>query len=424
MRWSPVTRVAFRFLFVYFILYSLATQISGGLILIPGLSFPGLGPFWPMRPITVWVATHVFGITAPLAYAGNSGDTNFFWVQTAWLFMAALGASVAWSVAARRRAEHVTLHKWLHLLVRLAVAAQMFDYGMAKVIPTQMPAPSLLTLVEPVGHLSLQGLLWTSIGASPSYQIFTGVAEVVGGLLLLVPRTTVLGAIICLAVMIQVFVLNLTYDVGIKLISFHLIVMILFLLAPEARRLASVFMLDRAAEPSTRRELFRTPRANRAALAAQILFGVYLLGMYTAISRGYWYGEGGGGSPRSPLYGIWNVQELSIDGLARPPVLNDYDRRWRRVIFDAPDVVVFQRTDDSFARYGVVVDVGARTLALTKGNSRSWQSTFAFERRSPGRLTLDGVMDGRTIHLDLQRVELDTFRLLNSTFRWVRPPDP
>jgi hypothetical protein len=33
-------------------------------------------------------------------------------------------------------------------------------------------------------------------------------------------------------------------------------------------------------------------------------------------------------------------------------------------------------------------------------------------------------MDGYKLRLRLRRVDLDTFRLLNSRFRWVRPPDP
>jgi hypothetical protein len=33
-------------------------------------------------------------------------------------------------------------------------------------------------------------------------------------------------------------------------------------------------------------------------------------------------------------------------------------------------------------------------------------------------------MDGHHLRVRLALLELDTFRLLNSTFRWVRPPDP
>ena len=83
--------------------------------------------------------------------------------------------------------------------------------------------------------------------------------------------------------------------------------------------------------------------------------------------------------------------------------------------------MVFQRTDDSFAHYGVSIDYNR--LALTKGNSKKWRSDFLFERPAEGQLILDGQMDGHKIRMQLQRIDFDTFRLTNSGFRWVRPPD-
>ena len=55
--------------------------------------------------------------------------------------------------------------------------------------------------------------------------------------------------------------------------------MSLFLLAPEARRLADVLLLNRAAEPSTLQPIGGTVRARRIAAVLQIAFGAYLLGM-------------------------------------------------------------------------------------------------------------------------------------------------
>jgi hypothetical protein len=294
---------------------------------------------------------------------------------------------------------------------------------MTKVIPTQFPAPSLTTLVTPLGDMTLSALLWASIGAAPAYEIFTGCIELLGGVLLLAPRTTTLGAIVSAAALSQVLALNMAYDIGLKLVSFHLIVLAIFLVAPEVTRLADVFLWNRATGASAEPQLLRTPRANRIALAAQLAFGVYLLGMYAYINVRFWE-VGGGGRPKSVLYGIWDVEQLSVDGQLRPPHLNDYDRRWRRVILDAPDTVVFQRTDDSFARYGVLIDPDRKTLALTKGNSRRWKADFIFERPSPDRLIVDGEMDGHRIEARLRLVDFDTFRLLNSHFRWVRPHEP
>jgi hypothetical protein len=370
----------------------------------------------------LWLARDVLHVTSDLTFTGNSGDTAFHWTQTVLVFGLAVLGTAVWSALDRERKSYESAHKWFRLFTRFALASQMFYYGMAKVIPTQFPSPSLVTLVEPVGNLSLTGMLWTAIGASHAYQMFTGWAEVLAGVLLVIPQTAVIGALVCLADMTQVFVLNMTYDIGLKLISFHLVVMTLVFLAPDLARLVRRRVLDRDVERATETRLFQTDSANRAAFITQLMFGAYLLGMFTSISTGRWYTDGGG-SPRSPLYGIWNIHQLMIDGAARPAILNDYDRRWRRVIFDAPDRIIFQRTDDSFARYGLTVDEERRTLDLTKGSSRRWTARFTYERPAADRLVLAGDMDGYRIALELERVEFETFRLLNSGFRWIRPPD-
>ena len=422
--WHATMRIVFRFTFIYLGLYSLSSNVLTSIFVLPSSSpGPGLGTLWPLHVAISWTAEHMLGMTGPLLYTGNSRDTNFFWVQLFLILSIAIGATVLWSFWDRRRENYTLLHKWFRLFIRFGLSAQMIYFGMLKMIPTQFPAPSLLTLVAPVGNLSLQGFLWTSIGASQPYEIFTGIVELIGGLLLIVPRTTMLGAAICLASMLQIFVLNMTYDVGVKILSFQLALMSLFLLAPDFHRLMNVLVLNRPAAASDQMELFRTRRANRIALAAQVAFGIYLVGVYANIGRILWYTDGGG-SPKSALYGIWNIEELSIDGEVRPAPLNDYDRRWRRVIFDAPQWIFFQRTDDSFARYGVNIGTEQRTLSLTKGHSQSWHSDFTFERPDPDRLILNGEMDGHTISAKLQLVPFDTFRLLNSHFRWVRPPDP
>jgi hypothetical protein len=420
--WRRATRVAFRFCFLYFSLYTLAGQIFGGVFVYPGL-VPALGTLWPLRDLTLWTAENVFGATPPISYVGNSGDTMFHWVQTGLLLGLATTGALIWSALDVRRTNYTTLHKWFRLYLRFALAAQMFYYGTAKIIPTQFPPPALVTLVRPVGDLSLTDLLWVFVGASMPYQMFTGWAEMLAGVLLIVPCTATLGALIALADLIQVLVLNMTYDFGLKQISFHLIALSLFLLAPDFRRLINVLLLGRAAEASRQPALFGTLRSNRLAFAAQIAFGISLIAMFANLSLRFYVADGGAGASRSPLYGIWDVDRLSIDGEERLPLLNDYDRRWRRVIFDFTDRMFFQRWDDSYAGYGVSIDEGRRTLALTKRRSNTWRSTFAYDRPELDRLILEGDMDGHRIRAELQLLERDTFRLLNSGFRWVRPPD-
>jgi len=420
------TNVATQFLFrlcaIYLGLFSLATQVAGSLL--PLLSFRGLGPLWPMRDITVGIAANVFGVSGPADAIDPKtyGETSLYVVQALWLFTLSAVLALVWTLARRKQAG-ISLLKWIRLFLRLGLAAQMLEYGMTKVFPTQFPAPPLNTLVTPVGDLQLNALLWASVGAATGYGLFTGLAEVLAGVLLIVPRTAMVGALVCLADLFQVLVLNLSYDIGLKITTIHLVAINVFLLAPDARRLWNFLVMGREAPAAVKSNLFNGEAANRLALWAQLVIGGYLIASFAYINIGYLYAVGQE-SPRSALYGIWEVEALSIDGEVRPPELNDYDRRWRRVIFDAPGLMALQRTDDSFGRYGASIDEITRTIALTKGNSRIWKAGFTFSRVNDDGLILDGTMDGYQIHVELRRVPFDTLPVLNSNFRWIRPASP
>src|SRR6266849_5075769 len=144
-----------------------------------------------------------------------------------------------------------------------------------------MPYPSLTRLLQPFGTLSPMGVLWGSMGATPAYETFTGCVEFASGLLLIVPRTATLGALISFAAMIQIVTLDLTYNVPAKRFAFHTMLLSCFFLAPEVARLVRSAL-------STEAQLFRGVRANRIALGAQILLGLWLVGVSCHYAWGAW----------------------------------------------------------------------------------------------------------------------------------------
>ena len=417
--WSLGLRVAFRFCFLYFGLYCIYTQIFGGLISIPKMESIDLSSLWPMRQIIFWTAAHIFHAKLPLVYTNSgSGDKTFDWVLVFFLLVFTLLATAVWSVLDRRGENYVTLYKWFRLFIRFALASQLVGYGMAKVIPMQMPFPNLTRLIEPFGNFSPMGVLWSSVGAAPAYEIFAGSAEMLGGILFILPWTTALGALVCMADMTQVFMLNMAYDVPVKLFSFHLFLMASFLLVPECRRLLDFFICNRIAAPSTQPQLFKTRRANRIAIALQIAFGIWMIGTAAYGGWGDWHTYGGG-RPKSALYGIWNIDELSIDGQIRSPLLNDYDR-WRRAIFDFPEAMAFQRMDNSLAYYTVSINVNNGTLTLTKSSDKNWRGNFTFERVAQDQLILDGELGDHKARMQLRLVDRSKFLLVNRGFHWVQ----
>jgi len=422
--WSLAKRVGFRFCLLFFGLYCLSTQIFGGLFSIPNVDIPDTATLPPLRPLIFWTAVHVFGYKQELVYNGSgSGDKVFDWVMAfCYLVLAALGTLI-WSVLDRRRRSYVGTYKWFRLFLRFALGSQMLIYGFVKIFPMQMPYPSLTRLVEPYGNFSPMGSLWYFIGASPAYEMLCGCAEVLGGLLVLVPRTAMLGALVCAGVTSQIFILNMTYDVPVKQLSMVLLFMSLFLAAPEFSRLRDFFFRNRAVGPSMQTELFRTVRANRIALAVQLVFIVWLIGTDVYGAREDWH-KYGGGAPKSALYGIWKVDRFSIDGQERSPLLNDYGR-WRRVIFDYPEYMSYERMDDSIGGYGATIDEKGKNIALTKNDDKKWKGSLHYQRAahsvvSPDRLVLDGALDGHPIRMELELVDRSKFTLVGRGFHWVQ----
>jgi hypothetical protein len=285
------------------------------------------------------------------------------------------------------------------------------------VIPVQMPEPGLVRLVEPFGDFSPMGVLWSSIGASRGYERFAGSAELAGGMLLFLPQTATLGALICLADTIQIFTLNMAYDVPVKLFSLHLLLLSLFLLAPEADRLINV-LLNRAAGPSRLSSMGRSARARRNALLLQVGIGVCLVTASLMTARQAWT-QYGGGAPKSPLYGVWNIETMSIDGQTRPPLLTDADR-FRRVIFDRPDFVVVQLMNDNFQYYGARIDTAGRMVTLTGAPNGPSIGSLAFQQPSSDRLVLTGTFLGQEVRIEGRLFDRNNFLLVSRGFHRVQ----
>jgi hypothetical protein len=75
-------------------------------------------------------------------------------------------------------------------------------------------------------------------------------------------------------------VLDLSYDVGVKQYALHLLLMCAFLLAPDARRLADVLILNRGTRAGAFRPFFASGWLNFFLLAFQIIYGSYQNAMF------------------------------------------------------------------------------------------------------------------------------------------------
>ncbi|WP_405135134.1 DoxX family protein [Nocardia sp. NBC_01388] len=432
VRWKPPARIAFRFCFLYFGLYCLLTPpivwvLTGWF----GRRLGSGAQYWHIRksqPALNWVGHHLFGTTAQL-YSNGAGDQTIFWVLLFCILVVAVAGTAVWSVLDRHRTQYRTLAGWYLLAIRLLLAGQMLSFGFAKAIPTQMPQPSLTTLLTKYGDLTPMAVLWAQVGMSRPYEMLLGAAEITAAILLFIPRTALLGALLTLIDTLQIGVLNMTFDVPEKISSTHLLLMSLVLLAPDARRLARVLLLNRTTGPSAVPHPFHTTRSRRIAALAQVALGIWIA---VALVLGGWHAWRGGGPdrPKPPLYGIWSVSQYTRDGQSVPPLTTD-ETRWKTVVFDYPNMVTYQLMDDTLVTVPADVDAAAHRIrmiagtqqsgsAATPGRTQNPLAALIFQQPAPDKAVLTGELDGHQVTLALDRIDPNSFPQRSTTFHWVQ----
>lgn len=416
-RWNSVHLIAFRFCCVYVTGFCLLfAQILFALLGVVGDLVPPSAIMWQLTtlaPVLEWVARTVFGVDATLHTDSGSGDQTVIWVLVFCLLVFAALVTVVWSVLDRGRGDYRRLAAWFLLFVRICLAGQMLFYGFAKLIPSQMGEPSLTALLQPYGDFSPASVLWLQVGSSPVYEMLLGSVEVLGGLLLFWNRTATLGALVSLVAMIQVFLLNMTFDVPVKILSFHLVVLSLVLLAPQIRNLLGLFVLNRPAATVSPPELFTSARRNRWATMSVVALGVWVT-VGTAVGGYDDYQKYGGGAEKPALYGIWEVQEFRVDGKPLPPLTTD-ETRWQRLVFDTPEAATVQLMDGTLTVVPATVDAERQRIDLPP-----LAASFGFDRPVHERLLLTGTLDGRPAAVRLVRADENAFTLRSRGFHWIQ----
>ncbi len=419
-QWNLAKKIAFRFVFVYFLLYNLpfpfnipANIFPFNLLNIIGEKYNSL-----LALIVPWVGKHILQISYEVNTTDTgSGDRTFDYVLVLCFFAIALFVTVSWTLFDRKRPNYDYLHQLLRIYVRYSLATIMISYGAVKVIKSQFPYPFLSKLVQPFGDSSPMGLLWTFMGFSEPYNTFAGGAEMLGGGLLVFPQITTLGALICIGVMSNVLMLNMSYDVPVKLFLFHLILMAIFLLAPDLRRLMYLFILNYKVEGVVFRPLFERQSLNRLGDIFGVVFiFIVSIGLLLEAYEGRKiYGDL---APKPPLYGIWVVDEFEINGEVKAPLLTD-ETRWRRVIFEFAESATIQNMSEKKDYFMLKLDMEKKTLELGKYQDENWKANFSFEQPNLETMTWQGKLDDKPAHLKLHRLDETKFLLNSRGFRWV-----
>ncbi|MGB0934299.1 MAG: hypothetical protein ACPGU5_08450 [Lishizhenia sp.] len=107
----------------------------------------------------------------------------------------------------------------------------LFKYGFDKVIGTQFPIPEGNLLETQLKNLDKDILFWSAMSGSKLYIQFMGWIEIIPAFLILFERTRKFGLILSLGVLTNILFVNLGFNITVKLVSFYLLAVVLFLLS-------------------------------------------------------------------------------------------------------------------------------------------------------------------------------------------------
>lgn len=120
---------------------------------------------------------------------------------------------------------------------RFFLASSFLIYGLVKIVMGQFGAPP-----PEIAELNGEGftLAWTFFGYSRFYEIVIGLGEVIAALLLIIPKTKTLGAIIYFPIAVNVMLVNYCFDIGVQDLSTVLTFMCLLLLWIDRKKLFAI----------------------------------------------------------------------------------------------------------------------------------------------------------------------------------------
>lgn len=100
------------------------------------------------------------------------------------------------------------------LALRWYLVWYMISYGWAKLTMSQFGVSNEAVLNTPLKEADAFYLAWHLYGESQFFNIITGLAEIIGGLLLIFNRTVLLGSLLVLTILAQILIIDISFTMG------------------------------------------------------------------------------------------------------------------------------------------------------------------------------------------------------------------
>jgi len=83
--------------------------------------------------------------------------------------------------------------------------------------------------------------------------------------------------------------------------------------------------------------------------------------------------------------------------------------------------MAFWRMDDTFFQMPAIIDLNKKTITISQGPGAAANvGNFSLDEPSPGKLTLEGDLQGKKIRMETTLFPREKFLLVSRGFNWIQ----
>ena len=232
-------------------------------------------------------------------------------------------------------------------------------------------------------------------------------------MLLFFRKTTTLGDIVELVVAGNMDAITYSFDVPVKLLSTFLVLMCLFILIRDTRRLINFFFKNKEAQPSNltpHRFKARWKNITLCVIKYVLIIFVLTTNFVQAMQSSKVYGEN---AKKPPLYGLYNVETFIKNRDTLKPLTTD-SIRWNKLWISYSHSASVKLMNDSVKHYSFIADTVKHIIT-----GDYFKDTLMYSVQKPDIMILQGHWEAASVYIRLRKMDPNKFLLLKRGFHMI-----
>jgi len=402
---TPAGRIVFRFFFTFVLLFIASFTFPHALL-------PDIGKYtgFVFEPLCRMLAGLLFEKGKVFTSSIVSDSTGMYLSLLVVAILSAIVTICLWS----KKSSDAKWFEWFLVIVRYYLAMQLLAYGCSKLFKWQFYLPEPNTLFTSIGSVSADLLYWSAMGTSRAYTMFLGMAEIAAACFLLFRRTYLLGACVTLAVLMNVVMVNFSFDISVKVYSLFLLSLALFLLLANAKRLSGFFFKNDPVQYAVAAPAY-SYNMPRFYLPVKVIVIAFIItdALFMYVKEGNYNDDK---AKRPYMHGAYNVDLFVKNADTLAPLTTD-PYRWKRMFVHRKGYLIVQDMHDNMQDYQLDCDTVTCQLQLM-----SYDSVFTilnYQRLNDSLFTVEGFMNNDTLRMDLSKINMKKLALMGKQFHWT-----